>query len=555
MWIKESRKRKMNRRDEIFDFLRKSFLFKKLYDRELSQLIMDMDLLTVKQNHTVFIKNEPAVSIYFIVQGRVSLEIKRGSNIHKFATLNRGDYLGEDCVRSNRYQERAVAMEDITLLKYPKTKLILLIDQHPEILQMISATAKGRELTRIEGFEWLGDDEAAYMIARKHEFFLIFKYIVLLIMWSIAVPFIVWLDFSSNILKNALLIFGLLISAMMGLWFWKDWWNDYFVVTNKRVIWIEKTPLLYESRQEAPLMAVLSLKVLSLSGLRLLIDYGNLIVKTFTGEIPMRRIKSPGLMVEFINGLQSRKQEITRGNDNEIMDTALRTRLGLLNGETYEKNYATQDTDSERKIFKSHGESYERKSNITFKGKDKIIYRKHWLVLIKKVWLHSLVIFGILIIFYNLTQSEALNLVASGFWFVVLVGVTCIWIYQFFDWRNDIYVLTGEKIYDIERKPLGRENKKSALLENILSLEHNRVGVIGLFFNFGTVTINIGTEKFQFYDVCNPAQVQNEIFERMTAQQERLEEYQAAKERERVADWLAIYHKHTDQSGFSSNSI
>jgi hypothetical protein len=553
--VKISWQREMNKQDEIFIFLQKSFLFNNLNDRELTQLVLDMDLLTIKQNNTVYIKNEPAKFIYFILQGRVSLELKRGRKIRKFATLNRGDYLGEDCLKSCCYRERAVAMEDIILLKYSKTKLNSLINEHPEIVEMISATAKGRELTRSKNFNWLGDDEAAYMIARKHEFFLIIKYIMLFVMWLLAAPLLMWLDFSSNTLNNALIIFGVLISIMMGIWFWKDWQNDYFVVTNKRVIWFEKTPLLYESRQEAPLMSVLSLKVLSLSVLRLLIDYGNLNVKTYTGEIPMRRIKSPDLMVEFINGLQSRKQEIIRGNDNEVMDAALRKRLGLLKRETLDKNSFFHDYDPGQKIYTSHDASDDRLVKAWFEEKNKLVYRKHWFVLIKKVWLQSLLILGIFIVFYNLIQSATIDLVGAGFWFVFFIGVTGIWIYQFLDWRNDVYIVSGEKIFDIERKPLGRENKKSALLESILSLEHNRVGMIGLLLNYGTVTINIGTEKFQFFNVHNPAQVQNEIFERMTAQQERLEEYQASKERERVADWLAIYHKQTDKSGLSSNSI
>jgi hypothetical protein len=139
-----------------------------------------------------------------------------------------------------------------------------------------------------------------------------------------------------------------------------------------------------------------------------------------------------------------------------------------------------------------------------------------------------------------------LNIVNLLLWLFVFVGIFLWWLYQFIDWQNDIYVLTLENILDIERKPLSREVKKSANLENILSLEHTRLGLIGLLLNYGTVRINIGTEQFNFFYVYNPAQVQYEIFDRMTVLRYRKEQIQAAKERERIVDWLAIYHKKTE---------
>ena len=72
------------------------------------------------------------------------------------------------------------------------------------------------------------------------------------------------------------------------------------------------------------------------------------------------------------------------------------------------------------------------------------------------------------------------------------------WLYQYVDWRNDIYVLTLDKIFDIERKPLTREDKREASLANILSLENARIGLTGLILNYGTVTINVGNEKLTF---------------------------------------------------------
>jgi hypothetical protein len=117
------------------------------------------------------------------------------------------------------------------------------------------------------------------------------------------------------------------------------------------------------------------------------------------------------------------------------------------------------------------------------------------------------------------------------------------WIYQYADWRNDIYQVTDKFIFDIERKPLGTEVKKSAPLENILSLEHERVGLLGYLLNYGKVVINVGETRFIFNMVHDPARVQQDIFTRIHAQRRQKEIADAARERKRLVDVLGYYHQ------------
>jgi hypothetical protein len=181
-----------------------------------------------------------------------------------------------------------------------------------------------------------------------------------------------------------------------------------------------------------------------------------------------------------------------------------------------------------------------------------ITYRKHWIVLLQKTWKPLLVMLLILLgLIYVGVRFPGIALVSPLYliflWVPILVAVFLWGLYHYVDWRNDIYVVTMESIMDIERKPLSREDKKSAPLANILSLEHTRVGILGLLFNYGTVTINIGADQFTFNDVYNPAQVQHEIFDRMYAQRQRKEEAEARKERERIVDSLTTYHRQIER--------
>ena len=70
------------------------------------------------------------------------------------------------------------------------------------------------------------------------------------------------------------------------------------------------------------------------------------------------------------------------------------------------------------------------------------------------------------------------------------------------------------KIFDIDKKPLGDIQSRSAPLENIESLQYKRKGLLSIFFNFGTVYIHIGAEHFEFKNVHNPALVQKDINKR-----------------------------------------
>ena len=101
---------------------------------------------------------------------------------------------------------------------------------------------------------------------------------------------------------------------------------------------------------------------------------------------------------------------------------------------------------------------------------------------------------------------------------------------------------TAEQIIDLDREPFGTEKRNAAQLENILGTEYQRIGILGNIFNFGTVYITVGGTKLAFENVMDPAAVQSDINRRFAARKAKNEQEQIAKERERMAEWLATYH-------------
>ena len=125
--------------------------------------------------------------------------------------------------------------------------------------------------------------------------------------------------------------------------------------------------------------------------------------------------------------------------------------------------------------------------------------------------------------------------------YLVAIAVTVFgfgwWLYQYIDWYNDVYLITTDQLVDVNRKPLGKEERRSAPLKNIQTVEFMRKGLIGLVLNFGTVRIQIGNEELTFDNVYDPAAIQAEIFAQFKQYNQRMRRM----EQEKIADWIKAY--------------
>jgi len=144
-----------------------------------------------------------------------------------------------------------------------------------------------------------------------------------------------------------------------------------------------------------------------------------------------------------------------------------------------------------------------------------------------------------------------ISLLSPGLIFLIGAGLTMtavLWcLYRFIDWSNDIYRVTPEKIIDSERKPLGTQITKSAPLENIIGLEFEQHGFLGVVLNFGNVIINIGTEnRFVFYGIHNPGGAQRDIFNFINERRRRKLQVDTQQEQEKISDYMAAYHRQVE---------
>ena len=111
--------------------------------------------------------------------------------------------------------------------------------------------------------------------------------------------------------------------------------------------------------------------------------------------------------------------------------------------------------------------------------------------------------------------------------------------------NNDIN--PDDMIIDAEKKPFGEEISRSAPIRNIISLEHNRVGILRLILNFGNVEVVVADTTLTFYDVHNPAQVQQDIYYRQEQIKMKADEQEREEDFNQISKWLRAYHEVTEE--------
>lgn len=530
--------------------LKNCHLFKGIKDGDLATLAEQMTESVYGPAEEVFLQGAPADAMYFIFRGgvEVSQRVAQPGNKENskkvLATLIAGDYFGEEGpISGTRRTATVTAQPGTMLLRWGVADMKATLRKNANMRLTFDVAISSRRLARASKFDWLLKDEVIYYAARRH----VLKLYTMLL-GPVGVALIGLLTLSILLLvpsASVAAIAGviLFVALAWGAWNYVDWGNDFYIVTNQRVIRLEKVVFMYDSREEAPLETVLSHQVMTDFWGRLL-GYGDLTVNTFTGKIRMIGIDHPNqaaaLLDEYMRRVQDQQKKQLDSVVRKTIRDKIRPPVPLPAASAPPAPAAAPPAKPSFSLRKSLSEMFVLREE----SGGTVTYRKHWLVLIY-AWLKQifglLVLIGILVAWVSISdQPVPISLV-----FIVILGimVMLVWmVYDLFDWSNDRYQVTTEQVIDIFQKPLSVENRRAAPLENILSTEYSRSGILGLMFNFGTVYVVVGDVHFDFVDVVNPPQVQQDIIRRMTARRMRKQEDDGKAERERIAQWLGHYY-------------
>ena len=525
--------------NQIFAYLHDHFLFKYLSGEELGQILPLFKPISLSENEVLYRSGFPGRNFFLVVSGKVLLEDQAQNRI----VINAQGHFGNQDLHTGKARSvTALALEDTTLLAVNRRGYFALLSAFPSIKSRLSAMKLSERIFQRNEFPWIGDDEIIRFIDRKHVNVLYGQLLLPCLFLIVSIIGAVLLRFNVGIF----LAVTILIAILWGIWLWLDWKNDFYLVTSERAAWVEKVIWLHDQRREVPLQSILSVNISS-TQLQRLFGYGDVIIRTYTGNIPMRNTAHPEVLLDLIADAQERAKELARQTDRENINQAIRNRLGMAGAETPLKDepeftdlvmeggpQLTESITPLQEFLNLFRARYELNGVIT--------YRKHVFILLKNSWWLWLLFVLLMVAFFA-------RLVALIPWpdlgiLALVLGANLLGLaYAFADWANDRFQITDKQVLDLDRKPFGRETKRSALLENILSLDYRRENIIQRIFNFGTVAINVGDTQLDFEHVARPVSVQNEIFERYNAVIRENELSESRRRRDDMVEFLAAYHE------------
>lgn len=548
--------------------LRKVPLFQKLSIEDTERIAAMVGQAHYRPESVICRQGQSGIGFYVIESGRVAVRARGETGQERSITeLREGDFFGQHSLLTGQPTDTTkLALADTSVFYLKERDFDRLLVEYPSIRDALNLKAKVRQTMLSHRFPWQREDELLVALSRKHIYAFI-RSLWVLIFPLLALAAILALALTIN-WNNALLY---LICTLIGAsafalvaWLFLDWRNDYYAVTNKRVVHVEKTILVRETRDEAPLERIQDVTILMPGIVAKLLGFDDLSIQTAgaSGRVVFKTLGNAAWVRDTIFDQLDRIRAEETAEERESIRRKLELELGRAepepspvpdlqetptSGEREASSVAEPGATLLPELMRRFRSYLIPQTRLEEDGV--VTWRKHWFRLVDKIAAPFLLLF----ILSQLGAAAVLGLLppVTGFerWFsaALLIGLPAclilIW-YRYEDWRNDIYRLTDDRIIDIDKLPLGlREERREASLAMIQDIKYEIPGVMANLLDYGHVIIETAGRQavFSFSWVHRPRRVQEEIFARMDMFREKEKERERARRTSQLIDWFATY--------------
>lgn len=540
--------------DDIRKHLRQVHLFRELDKEDIDYIAEYFEAEEYEPDTELFAQGSRPEWFGIVYSGEVVVTARLDSGSKtptELARLKTADYFGEQAIINNTVRNATITTtQQSVILIIEADDFRTMLTEYPDVLKALQLAVRTRQLIRQRRFgDWLRPDEVVFLIALTHWGWFV-RRMLLPAALTLPVAIGVYFLFTINLFwLPATIVAGLLLGIWIAL-VYVDWRDDSYIVTSRRVVSDERLALLYKARAEAPLYAVRSVGV-SQDPLEKALGYGDVVIQTFTGKINFPDVPDPYTIANLINEHIDRAKRSQQKEEASALERDIRVSIGWEEAPQGDARSRTRPPAAEAGSFLAFLNHF--RPQFWERDGELITLRKHPFILLQHIGLGlaGLALVSLLFAFRLYPVFEfmrVLEIVPVMGWSaaVLFVGLILLaWtLYQFEDWRNDIYQITPNLLVDEEKKPLlGNVEQRTASIDSVLNVRFTRPGVLANLFNFGTVTIQTGgdTGELSFKWVVNPLSVQQEIFRRMEKRRRQKEAAQAAKRRSEIVDWLRAY--------------
>ena len=540
--------------------LRQTPPFSRLNETELKRLTGFVGLANYRRDEVIFYQGEVDETFYILYEGEAVTHFRdeRGRE-RPLRGLQEGDTIGQPSLffRGECDTTLRPTTASSSWLYLTRTDLELLLAQRPEVRSKLLPPEPIRARQQRKRFSWMDPDEELVFEDRRHWYFLLKRLTVAIVL--LLVGSIVLLAGLSPELGLWTRIIGgllLLVAALFGGWRFIDWFNDYYVITDRRVVHQEKLLLIRETRDEAPLGKIQNVNVAQLFVGNLL-GFGILLINTaatYTAErVVFNYLTNPRRVQQIIFeqmerarlGRRPTVRRAVREKLEQSADAGLRPVVPrpVIPPEAVRSPQPSRPRimDWIKRITVRRWFWFERRTP------EQIIWRKHWIFLVGRVWLPTLICIGLLLLLVsNLIRAED----SASEWILPLVALLLpalgwLW-WNWENWGNDQYIVTTDRIIDTEALPLGfRSQRTETTFDRIQNVSFEIPHPIATIFNYGTVFIfTAGAEgRLDFQWLRDPSKVQAEIFRRLAAYEQGQRQQQVEEQRAELPEWFDTHRE------------
>lgn len=555
---------------DVMIALRRLPLFSRLNDEQFKRVVALLHSDIANRGQIVYEIGSDNTNLYILRRGRVAVRWTDQQDVEQRRVVTAGAVFNElPFLTGIRCRDTVEALEPKTKLWYlPRKDFQDLLGQRPDIKSRLVYSQEALDvLDKVRRIDWLRPDETVIVFAKRHWW--IFARLVIFTLPIVAALIgALTLTPVAGFLGSILpIVTGLIcaLAALLLIWAFIDWQNDFFAVTDQRIVHRERVLLIRDDQDEIPLNKVQDVTVIR-EGTNLLqtivflfLDVGTISIQAMgnKSQIVFHDIGNPDEISYQIFVERARALRATHLTERSRIRAELRRELGL--AERAPAKPIERQKTRPKLFWHRFGQMRTTLGRLRqtilprlllVEG-DQITYRKHWLVLVKRAGLPfalwSTYTIGSLVL---IASQQAIREMVSQPIPAILMGAVgaglfgwFVWEYE--DWRNDIYIVTPDRIIDSKRSPFGlrgtqRRQAGMGAVQNVTSATR---GVIDLLFDVGDVTVRTGGAEGElvFWRVYNPHGVQREITARVEAYAARQRKQEAAQRNREMAEWIAIY--------------
>ncbi len=409
---------------------------------------------------------------------------------------------------------------------------------------------------------WKDPDEHILWFDRKHIYFFLLSIMTPLLLLSVALAFFVLslMGRASPLARE----FSLMLSLLLALWvFYRlyDYVNDFYAITDRRVIHREQLVPIRDVWEEVPLERIQDLN-LRRGFFGKFLNYGTVAVQTAApqGGIVMHNIPDPDGVYNLLNRARSRVGARARARQRERLREDLQQRL-YVNLLAEWSPVATGKVYPLDRVHREEQASTPRRGGalhipwtpkMFWRAGNTYYWRKHYVRLFLRIALPLiLVLIGLILFVLAISMRSLIMDVHPSAWYGLMLALSLFFffsvallVWRYDDWRNDLYILMPDRIIDLEKKPFFmEEERREATLDRVQDTRVERKGPFAYIFNYGTVIVQTAAQEgeLRFRYVADPLGVARHIAEAREAYQRRRERQEMERQQALFAESIEVY--------------